>query len=125
MATKKLYTKTHEWIQWNDDDTVSVGISNFAQESLGDLVFVSLPEAGETFGINAAFAEVESVKSTSDINAPLSLKVSEINDALVDSPELINEDAENTWFIKATDVLGDETALLSEAAYLAFIAEEF
>ena len=85
------FVETHEWVQTNDDGTVTVGISDFAQEALGDIVFVELPEVGDEVDIESEVAVVESVKAASDIYAPLSGKVTAINGALEDEPELMNK----------------------------------
>ena len=85
------FVATHEWVQVNDDGTATVGISDFAQEALGDIVFVELPEVGDEVEIESEVAVVESVKAASDIYAPLSGKVTAINAALEDEPELMNK----------------------------------
>ena len=86
------YTKSHEWVNNNDNGTITVGITDHAQESLGDLVFVELPEVGKELEAEEACAVVESVKAASDIYAPLAGEVVEVNEALEDQPELINSD---------------------------------
>ncbi|ROO28701.1 glycine cleavage system protein H [Salinisphaera orenii MK-B5] len=86
------YTKTHEWIGNDGDGTITVGITDHAQASLGDLVFVELPEAGKKVGAGDAVAVVESVKAASDIYAPVAGEVAEVNEQLEDAPELVNED---------------------------------
>lgn len=100
------YTKTHEWVRIDDDNLATVGITDHAQELLGDLVFVELPEVGADLGIGAECAVVESVKAASDIYAPLSGQVIEVNEALADAPETINQDAyDDGWIfrLKLTD----------------------
>ncbi len=86
------YTKTHEWARRDEDGTVTVGITDHAQEMLGDLVFVELPEAGRTVAAEEEVAVVESVKAASDIYSPLAGEITDVNAALSDSPELINND---------------------------------
>lgn len=97
------YTKTHEWIGNDGDGTITVGITEYAQGSLGDLVFVELPEVGDKFGPGDAVAVVESVKAASDIYAPLAGEIVEINEELADSPERVNEDPFGEgWLFKMT-----------------------
>ena len=90
FPTDLKYASSHEWIQKNDDGTVTMGISDHAQEALGDLVFVELPEVGETFSKEEQFAVVESVKAASDVYAPVSGEVVAVNESLEDEPELVN-----------------------------------
>lgn len=95
-----LYTKDHEWILI-DGETATIGITDFAQNALGDIVFVELPDVGETFSANDTFGVVESIKSVSDLLIPIAGEVIERNDALEDSPELCNESPfENAWMLK-------------------------
>lgn len=93
------YTKEHEWALI-EGDTVTVGITDFAQSQLGDIVFVELPEVGTELELNSTFGVVESIKSVSDLYAPISGEVIEINEDLVDSPEKCNEAPYESWFIK-------------------------
>jgi glycine cleavage system H protein len=120
----RYFTKEHEWIQV-DGDTATVGITDFAQESLGDITFVELPEAGRAVTAGEAVAVVESVKAASDVYAPVAGTIVEGNAALDAEPELVNTAAETDgWLFKLTltdaAALGD---LLDEAAYKAYIAE--
>jgi glycine cleavage system H protein len=119
MATSTTYyTKSHEWVRI-DGDTAVVGISNHAQEQLGDVVFVELPEVGRQVKQKDPMAVVESVKAASDVYAPLSGEVVEVNEALNDDPALVNSGAESSgWFCKLrlTDP-GELDALLDAAAY--------
>ncbi|MDO4177247.1 MAG: glycine cleavage system protein GcvH, partial [Bacillota bacterium] len=105
MELKKdaLYAKSHEWVVI-DGDTATIGISDFAQSELGDLVFVNLPEPGDEVVAGESFADVESVKAVSDIFSPVSGTVAEINEELLDAPEMINENANDAWFIKVVGV---------------------
>ena len=118
------YTKEHEWIAVNG--TIgTVGITDYAQSTLGDIVFVELPKVGQEIEEGSSFGSVESVKAVSDLYAPLTGTVTEINEALSSAPETINTDANITWMIKVE--LADPSAvnnLLSAADYEAFIAEE-
>lgn len=116
------YSKSHEWVRYDGDDVV-IGISDYAQESLGDLVFVNLPEVDDELTVGEALGDVESVKAVSDIISPVSGKVTEINEALLDSPEMINEDPYDAWFVKVTEVQETED-LLSADEYDEFIKEE-
>ena len=116
------YSKSHEWLK--EEDGVSViGISDFAQDALGDVVFVNLPEVGDDAGAGEAFGDVESVKAVSDLISPVSGTVCEVNEDLLDQPELLNEDPYGTWIIKVENVT-DTEELLDAAAYEAFCAEE-
>ena len=116
------YSKSHEWLK--EEDGVSViGISDFAQDALGDVVFVNLPEVGDDAAAGEAFGDVESVKTVSDLISPVSGTVCEVNEDLLDQPELLNEDPYGTWIIKVENVT-DTEELLDAAAYEAFCAEE-
>jgi glycine cleavage system H protein len=95
------YTKEHEWTLI-EGDTVTIGITDFAQSSLGDIVFVELPEEGSSLEINSAFGVVESIKSVSDLYSPLSGSVAEVNSGLEDAPELLNTDPYQNWIMKIT-----------------------
>ena len=94
------YTESHEWVRAEDDGTVTVGITEYAQDALGDIVFVELPAVGKTFTAGDDAAVVESVKAASDIYAPLSGEVLEVNQAVADAPEAINADAYANWLFK-------------------------
>ena len=116
-----LYSEDHEWINV-DGDTGTVGVSNFAQEQLGDVVFVDLPQVGAEVSKGDEVAVVESVKAASEIYAPVSGEVVAVNDVLNDAPETVNADAENTgWFfkIKLADE-GELDGLMDAEAYAAF-----
>ncbi len=118
------YTREHEWVKV-DGKTATVGITSYAQEQLGDIVFVELPKVGAELTKGKSFGTVESVKSVSEIFAPLSGKVIAVNEALATAPEKINNDAHGSWMIRieAKDP-GDTNGLLSAADYEKFIAEE-
>src|SRR5215831_4213855 len=118
------YTKEHEWIK-ADGGIATIGITTYAQDSLGDIVFVDLPKAGTEITSGKTFGSVESVKAVSDLFAPATGTVSEVNEALNTAPEQVNKDANNTWMIKVTLKDGNEAGtLLSAADYEKFIAEE-
>ena len=125
FAKDRLYQATHEWIKIEGDIAVS-GISDFAQEELNDIVYVELPEVGDAFERGDAYTVVESVKAASDIYMPLSGEIVEINQALEDSPQLVNESPyEEGWFVKLRIVSPNEIdQLLDAAAYKSSCAEE-
>ena len=116
--TNLKYTKDDEWVL-NDGDVVVVGISDYAQHELGDLVFVNLPEVGDEVVAGEAFADVESVKAVADVISPVSGEVLEINEDLLDDAALINEDAYEAWFVKVGNV-SDKEELLSADEYEAY-----
>ncbi|MGM9524677.1 MAG: glycine cleavage system protein GcvH [Peptococcaceae bacterium] len=124
MATLEglKYTKSHEWVKENEDGTVTVGLTDYAQQELGDLVFVNLPEVGDAVTAGEAFGDVESVKAVSDVFSPVSGDVAEINEELLDAPQMINETPYDAWMIKVENV-GDAEELLSAAEYEAFVAQ--
>ena len=116
------YTKDHEWLKMEGDIAV-IGITDFAQDALGDVVFINLPEVGDTVTAGESFGDVESVKAVSDLISPVSGVICEVNEDLDDSPENLNEDPYGAWIIKVENVT-DEEDLLTAAAYEAFCAEE-
>lgn len=116
------YTKSHEWVRM-EDDVATVGITEHAQDELGDVVFVELPEQGSSFEAGEAFGTVESVKAVSDLNAPVGGEVTEVNSSLEDSPEKINEDPYGEGWILKLRVSG-EAELLSADEYEKFLQEE-
>ncbi|TGA97240.1 glycine cleavage system protein GcvH [Sporolactobacillus shoreae] len=100
-----LYSKDHEWVKKEADGKIKVGITEFAQKELGDIVFVELPETGSEINVGDSFGSVESVKTVSELYAPVSGTVAEINDALEDSPEFVNESPyEKAWMIELENV---------------------
>ena len=117
---ERLYSKSHEWVQMLDDTTARVGLSDYAQDALGDLVFVNLPESGDEVAAGETFADVESVKAVSDVYSPLTGTVAEVNEALLDAPESINEDPYGAWFVQVADISGKED-LMSADEYEAFL----
>ena len=117
------YSRTHEWVRLQEDGTAYIGITDYAQDQLGDLVFVNLPSAGDTLTAGESFADVESVKAVSDVNAPVSGKVKEVNETLADAPEKMNEAPYDAWFVLAEDVT-DTDGLMTAEEYEAFITEE-
>jgi glycine cleavage system H protein len=116
------YTRTHEWVR-REGDSATVGITDHAQDELGDVVFVELPEEGATFGAGDAFGTIESVKAVSDLYAPISGEVVEVNSALDDAPEKVNEDPYgNGWMIRLR--VSGEGDLLSAEEYEKVLEEE-
>ena len=116
------YTKTHEWVK-EEDGVCVIGLTDYAQSSLGDLVFVNLPEEGDAVTAGEAFADVESVKAVSDVFSPVTGEVCAVNEELLDAPELINQAPYDAWLIKVANVSGAEE-LLDAAAYEAVVAAE-
>jgi glycine cleavage system H protein len=122
--TDRKYTKEHEWIQASGN-AATIGITNYAQESLGDIVFVEVPKVGAELTAGKTFGSVESVKAVSDLFAPATGTVTEVNGELATSPEKVNKDAHGAWMVKLTlKNPGELDALLSAADYEKFVAEE-
>src|SRR5246500_5723915 len=118
------YTKEHEWIK-PDGTSATIGITDYAQDSLGDIVFVDLPKVGSEITAGKTFGTVESVKAVSDLYAPATGTVTEVNGDLATAPEKINKDANQTWMIKITlKNAGELNSLLSAADYEKFVSEE-
>ncbi|OBV41497.1 glycine cleavage system protein GcvH [Janthinobacterium psychrotolerans] len=118
------YTASHEWVRLEADGTVTVGITEYAQDALGDIVFVELPDVGATFTAGDDAAVVESVKAASDIYAPVSGEVTAVNDDVVNAPESINADAYANWLFKIKPVdVSSLDGLLDAAAYGAATGE--
>ena len=120
------YAKTHEWTRVNDDGSVTVGISDSAQDQLGDMVFIEMPEVGQTVTAEEACAVVESVKAASDVYAPIGGEIVEVNESLVDSPEAVNQDAFGEgWLFRLRPAdIGEMAALMDGDAYETFLASE-
>jgi len=120
------YSKSHEWVRLNDDGSITVGITDHAQELLGDLVYVEVPEAGSELEAEQACAVVESVKAASDVYAPLAGTVLEVNESLADSPEAVNRDAYGEgWIMKLKPADSNALNELMDAGeYQEFIAAE-
>lgn len=117
------YTKDHEWALINDDGSVTIGINDYAQDQLGEIVFVELPEVDDSFSAEDEFGSVESVKAVSEIFMPISGQVIDINEALEDAPELVNESCyDDGWLVKVKpDDAGELETLLDKTAYLAML----
>ncbi len=116
------YSKSHEWVR-EEDEICVIGLTDYAQSELGDLVFVNLPEEGDEVTVGEPFADVESVKAVSDVYSPVTGVVAEVNEALLDAPESINEDPYHAWFIKVKDITDRETLLTSEE-YQTYVENE-
>lgn len=116
------YTRSHEWMK-EEDGVAEVGITDFAQDALGDVVFVNLPEVGDEAVAGESFGDVESVKAVSDLISPVSGVITEVNEALLDEPELLNSDPYGTWIIRVSE-LTDCEDLLDADDYEALCAEE-
>ena len=116
------YTTSHEWVSV-EDDVYTIGLTDFAQDALGDLVFVTLPQEGDEVVAGEAFADVESVKAVSDVFSPVTGVVVEVNEDLLDAPESINEDPYDAWFVRVGDV-SEVGELLDADAYEAHCEQE-
>jgi glycine cleavage system H protein len=121
MKKEYLFSKSHEWVKFSNSTTAKVGISDYAQGQLGDLVFINLPEVGDDLVAGEEFADVESVKAVSSIYSPVTGTVKAINEDLLDHPELVNSDAADAWFVEIEDIR-DQVELLSEEDYKGFIS---
>lgn len=118
------YTESHEWVRTEGDGTLTVGITDHAQASLGDLVFIELPQVGRKASAGEAVAVVESVKAASDIYAPVAGEVIAVNTSVVDAPETVNADAYANWLYRLKPVnVADATKLLDAAAYVKLVGE--
>lgn len=113
MAKKEtvLFTKSHEWVEVIDENTIRAGLTDYAQESLGDLVFINLPEPGDEVIMEEPFGDVESVKAVSDIFSPVTGIISAINEELLDVPELINQSPYDAWLVEINEITEREDYL--------------
>ena len=116
------YSKSHEWVL-EEDGVFTIGLTDYAQDALGDIVFINLPEEGDSVTAGEAFSDVESVKAVSDLVSPVTGTVCAVNEELLDAPEKLNSDPYGAWLIKVENVEGSEE-LLDAAAYEAFCTEE-
>lgn len=117
------YSKSHEWVKFENDTTAVIGLTDYAQSELGDLVFVNLPEEGDEVTAGEVFGDVESVKAVSDVYCPVTGTVASINEELLDAPESINEAPYDAWFIKVEEITETED-LLSAEEYEEFVKSE-
>ena len=115
IKTDRLYTESHEWVLFENETTATVGLTDYAQSELGDLVFVNLPEVGDAVTAGETFADVESVKAVSDVYCPVTGTVAEVNEELLDAPQKINEDAFSAWLVKVENITDRETLMDAEA----------
>ena len=118
-----LFSKTHEWVEFLDETTARIGLTDYAQKELGDLVFVNLPDVGDEVKTEEVFADVESVKAVSNVYSPLTGTVKEINEELLDQPELMNSIPYDAWLIEVENIKERE-ALLTFDEYETFIKGE-
>ena len=118
------YTKDHEWLKPAGDGTALVGITQYAQDALGDVVFVDLPEAGDAFALGEEFGTVESVKTVSELNMPSAGEVLDVNAALADHPEAVNEDPYGKGWMVKIKLTGPLADLLDAKAYEALVSSE-
>lgn len=116
-----LYSKSHEWVNMIDDTTATVGLTDYAQSELGELVFVNLPEEGDDVEAGTPFADVESVKAVSDVYSPVTGTVAEINEELLDAPGNINDEPYEAWMIRVENI-SDKEELMDEAAYKEYVS---
>lgn len=117
--TELKYSKSHEWVKFLEDGTALIGLTDYAQDALGDLVFVNLPEEGDEVTAGEAFADVESVKAVSDVFSPLTGTVAEVNEELLDAPQLLNESPYEAWLIKVEGITGQDE-LMDAQEYIEF-----
>ena len=122
IKTDRVYSASHEWVLFETEATATIGVTDFAQSELGDLVFVNLPQVGDAVTAGQPFADVESVKAVSDVYCPVSGTVSAINEALLNTPQMINENAYDAWFIKVESIT-DKSPLMDADAYRALTGE--
>ena len=118
------FAKSHEWVKTIGDNKVRLGISDHAQNAMGDLVFVNLPEVGDHLEIDDVFADVESVKAVSDIYCPVAGTVSAVNEELLDVPEAINQGPYEAWLVELSDVTDWSSALMTEEEYQLYLEAE-
>ncbi len=125
MNTPKelLYTAEHEWLRFMDETSAEVGITDFAQNALGDIVYVNLPAAGDSVTAGESFAEIESVKAVSEVFCPVTGTVSAVNEALLETPETLNADPYGAWLVMVKGI-ADKSELLDAAAYEALCNKE-
>lgn len=123
FPSELLYSKDHEWVKMLGDGTALVGITDYAQDALGDLVFVNLPTLDDTLTAGDTACDVESVKAVSDVMSPVDGTVCAVNEALEDAPELLNSEPYEAWIFKLKDVSGQD-ALMDAGQYQRFVEEE-
>jgi glycine cleavage system H protein len=122
MSKEIFYAKSHEWVEFLDDNTARIGISDYAQNEMGDLVFIGLPEDGDEVEVGESFADVESVKAVSNVYSPVTGTIKAVNEELLDQPELVNSNAMESWFIEVENIT-NRGQLMTEEEYNKYIAE--
>ncbi|MDI9509321.1 MAG: glycine cleavage system protein GcvH [Clostridiales bacterium] len=122
MSKEIFYAKSHEWVEFLDDNTARIGISDYAQNEMGDLVFIGLPEDGDEVEVGESFADVESVKAVSNVYSPVTGTIKAVNEELLDQPELVNSSAMESWFIEVENIT-NRGQLMTEEEYNKYIAE--
>ncbi len=120
--TNRKYARSHEWAEMTGETTARIGLTHFAQESLGGIVFVGLPQPGDALTAGESLGDVESIKAVSDILSPFTCTVTAVNEELLDAPEKINDDPYGAWLIEVADITS-ASGLMDAAAYEAFCAE--
>lgn len=123
IPTNYKYSKSHEWVEFTDNKTAKIGLTDYAQKELGGIVFVNLPEEGDAVSAGESLGDVESVKAVSEIISPVSGTVSTVNEELLDAPEKINEDPYGSWLVEVSNI-NDTEELMDAAAYEALCGEE-
>lgn len=123
ILSELLYSKSHEWVKMTSDSTAKVGITDYAQNSLGDIVFVDLHPVKDSVEVEGSLADIESVKAVSEIFSPLAGTICAVNDDLVDSPELLNEDCYANWICELENISGQED-LMDASQYEAFLTTQ-
>lgn len=123
MTNQLKFTKSHEWVKFISETKIQIGLSDHAQEAMGDLVFVNLPQVDDMVVAGESFADVESVKAVSDIFSPVSGVITAVNEDLLDTPESINQAPYESWLIEVSEAIDFET-LLTKEEYDQFLAEE-
>lgn len=116
IPSNLYYTKSHEWVLLINETTARIGLTDYAQDALGDIVFANLPQPGDSVVVSEPFGDVESVKAVSDVYSPVTGNVTLVNDAILDSPEIINNDPYGTWLIEVSDIT-DKTEFLTSQEY--------
>ena len=123
VPTNLKYSNSHEWVEFTSDKTAKIGLTDFAQDSLGSLVFVNLPEVGDEVAVDESFGDVESVKAVSDILSPIGGTVVAVNEALLDDPAAINSAPYDSWLIEVNEIVANDE-LMDSAAYEEFCKQE-
>ncbi|SHK93543.1 glycine cleavage system H protein [Anaerocolumna jejuensis DSM 15929] len=118
-----LFTKTHEWVEFLDETTAKIGLTDYAQKELGDLVFVNLPEEGDEIKAGESIGDVESVKAVSEVYSPISGTVRKVNEELLDHPDLINSEPYEAWFVIFENIT-DREELMEKEEYERFLNGE-